>query len=78
MKKLDTTLFLSGAEFLVLSKLLSARIESYKAYEKQEGYDLLSVNVTKKLSETKIQVISYEKSIEKHPITSMTCSLYFI
>ena len=57
MKKLDTTLFSSGAEFLVLSKLLSARIESYKAYEKQEGYDLLSVNVNKKLSAT-IQVKS--------------------
>lgn len=57
MKKLDTTLFSSGAEFLVLSKLLSARIESYKAYEKQEGYDLLSVNVHKKLSAT-IQVKS--------------------
>ena len=57
MKKLNTTLFSSGAEFLVLSKLLLARIESYKAYEKQEGYDLVSVNFKKKLS-AKIQVKS--------------------
>ena len=57
MKRLDTTLFSSGAEFLVLSKLLLSNIESYKAYENQEGYDLISVNIKKNLRAT-IQVKS--------------------
>ncbi|MBT6602327.1 MAG: hypothetical protein HOB32_11845 [Nitrospina sp.] len=56
-KKLNTKLFSSGAEFLVLSKLLLAGIETYKAYENQEGYDLLSINAKKNLS-VKIQVKS--------------------
>jgi len=57
IKKLNTKLFSSGAEFLVLSKLLLAGIETYKAYENQEGYDLLSINAKKNLS-AKIQVKS--------------------
>jgi len=56
-KRFNTKLFSSGAEFLVLSKLLLARIETYKAYENQEGYDLLSINPSKNLS-AKIQVKS--------------------
>ncbi|MDA8865062.1 hypothetical protein N9I24_02115 [Gammaproteobacteria bacterium] len=36
IKKLNTKLFSSGAEFLVLSKLLLAGIETYKAYENQK------------------------------------------
>ena len=47
-KKFNTKLFSEGAEFLVLSKLLLARIETYKAYENQEGYDLISINAKKK------------------------------
>jgi len=56
-KKLNTKLFSSGAEFLVLSKLLLAGIETYKVYENQEGYDLISVNSKNNLS-AKIQVKS--------------------
>ena len=56
-KKFNTKLFSEGAEFLVLSKLLLARIETYKAYENQEGYDLISINAKKNLS-AKIQVKS--------------------
>ena len=46
-KKYNTKLFSSGAEFLVLAKLLLARIETYLAYENQEGYDLISINAKK-------------------------------
>ena len=56
-KKFNTKLFSEGAEFLVLSKLLLARIETYKAYENQEGYDLIAINAKKNLS-AKIQVKS--------------------
>lgn len=56
-KRFNTKLFSEGAEFLVLSKLLLARIETYKAYENQEGYDLISINAKKNLS-AKIQVKS--------------------
>jgi len=56
-KKFNTKLFSSGAEFLILSKLLLARIETYKAYENQEGYDLISINDKENLS-AKIQVKS--------------------
>lgn len=56
-KKYNTKLFSSGAEFLVLAKLLLARIETYLAYENQEGYDLISINAKKNLS-AKIQVKS--------------------
>ena len=56
-KRFDTKLFSVGAEFLVLSKLLLARIETYKAYDKQEGYDLIAINAKKNLS-VKIQVKS--------------------
>ena len=56
-KRYNTKLFSSGAEFLVLAKLLLARIETYIAYENQEGYDLISINAQKNLS-AKIQVKS--------------------
>lgn len=56
-KRFNTKLFSEGAEFLVLSKLLLARIETYKVYENQEGYDLISINAKKNLS-AKIQVKS--------------------
>ena len=62
-KRFNTKLFSSGAEFLVLSKLLLARIETYKAYENQEGYDLLSINPSKNLS-AKIQV----KTLKEMPV----------
>lgn len=57
MSRFNTKLFSSGAEFLVLSKMLLAGIESYKAYVNQEGYDLLAVNPLKNKSAT-IQVKS--------------------
>jgi hypothetical protein len=44
-----------------LSKLLLASIETYKVYDNQEGYDLISINPKKNLS-AKIQVKS--KNIE--------------
>ena len=53
----NNKLFSSGAEFLVLSKLLLAGIETYLVYQNQEGYDLISVNAKKNLS-AKIQVKS--------------------
>ena len=56
-KKYNTKLFSSGAEFLVLAKLLLARIETYLAYENQEGYDLIQINAKNNLS-AKIQVKS--------------------
>ena len=40
-----------------MSKLLLARIETYKVYDNQEGYDLISINPKKNLS-AKIQVKS--------------------
>tara|TARA_Y100000991_G_C21715362_1_gene239776 strand:+ start:83 stop:538 length:456 start_codon:yes stop_codon:yes gene_type:complete len=56
-KRYNTKLFSSGAEHLVLAKLLLAGIETYITYENQEGYDLISINAKKNLS-AKIQVKS--------------------
>ena len=55
-KKYNTKLFSSGAEFLVLAKLLLSRIETYLAYENQEGYDLISINAKKNLSTKDFQL----------------------
>ena len=57
MKRLDTKLFSTGAEFLVMSRLLLANIQTYKTYINFEGYDLVCVNPLKNLS-AKIQVKS--------------------
>jgi hypothetical protein len=57
MKKLDTKLFSTGAEFLVMSRLLLANIQTYKTYVNFEGYDLVCVNPLKNCS-AKIQVKS--------------------
>ncbi len=57
MSRFNTKLFSSGAEFLVLSKMLLVGIETYKAYVNFEGYDLLAVNPLKNKSAS-IQVKS--------------------
>lgn len=57
MKRLDTKLFSTGAEFLVMSRLLLANIQTYKTYINFEGYDLVCVNPLKNLN-AKIQVKS--------------------
>ena len=57
MKRLDTKLFSTGAEFLVMSRLLLANIQTYKTYINFEGYDLVCVNPLENLS-AKIQVKS--------------------
>ncbi len=56
-KRLDTKLFSTGAEFLVMSRLLLANIQTHKTYVNFEGYDLVCVNPKKNLS-AKIQVKS--------------------
>ena len=56
-KRLDTKLFSTGAEFLVMSRLLLANIETHKSYTNFEGYDLVCVNPQKNTS-VKIQIKS--------------------
>lgn len=74
MKKKDTKLVSTGAEFVVLGKLLLNEIQTYKTYVNFEGYDLVSVNPTINKS-CKIQVKSknfkndssfYLNSVEKN------------
>ncbi len=74
MKKKDTKLVSTGAEFIVLGKLLLNEIQTYKTYVNFEGYDLVSVNPTINKS-CKIQVKSknfkndssfYLNSVEKN------------
>ena len=61
-KRLDTKLFSSGSEFLVMFKLLLSNAQTYKAYMNFEGYDLVCVNPKGNLS-AKIQVKS--KNLKK-------------
>ena len=56
-KRKDTKLVSTGAEFIVLGKLLLHEIQTYKTYVNFEGYDLVSVNPNKNKS-AKIQVKS--------------------
>ena len=49
-KRKDTTLESQGAEFLVLSYLLILGIPSYKAYNRNAGYDLIAVGPDKNIS----------------------------
>ena len=56
-KRKDTKLVSTGAEFIVLGKLLLHEIQTYKTYVNFEGYDLVSVNPDKGKS-AKIQVKS--------------------
>jgi len=56
-KRKDTKLVSTGAEFIVLGKLLLHEIQTYKTYVNFEGYDLASVNPDKGKS-AKIQVKS--------------------
>lgn len=74
VKKKDTKLVSTGAEFIVLGKLLLNEIQTYKTYVNFEGYDLVSVNPTINKS-CKIQVKSknfkndssfYLNSVEKN------------
>ena len=74
MKKKDTKLVSTGAEFIVLGKLLLNEIQTYKTYVNFEGYDLVLVNPTINKS-CKIQVKSknfkndssfYLNSVEKN------------
>tara|TARA_B100001989_G_C24308765_1_gene349396 strand:+ start:163 stop:627 length:465 start_codon:yes stop_codon:yes gene_type:complete len=56
-KRKDTKLVSTGAEFVVLGRLLLHEIQTYKTYVNFEGYDLVSVNPSKNKS-AKIQVKS--------------------
>ena len=56
-KRKDTKLVSTGAEFIVLGKLLLHEIQTYKTYVNFEGYDLVAVNPDKGKS-AKIQVKS--------------------
>ena len=55
--RLDTKLESEGAEFLVLGRMLLARIPTFKAYVNYPGYDLIAVDADKRTS-VKIQVKS--------------------
>jgi hypothetical protein len=57
MKRLDTKLESTGAEFLVLGNLLIEGISAYKAYQNFPCYDLVGVNPENNTS-VKIQVKS--------------------
>ena len=56
-KRKDTKLASTGAEFIVMGRLLLNEIQTYKTYVNFEGYDLVSVNPQKNKS-AKIQVKS--------------------
>jgi hypothetical protein len=56
-KRLNTQLAASGAEFIVLGKLLLNEIEAYKTYGNFEGYDIVAVNPINNKS-CKIQIKS--------------------
>ncbi|MDP2901838.1 MAG: hypothetical protein Q8N96_01835 [Methylovulum sp.] len=44
MARLNTSLYSTGAEFMVLGNLLIHGIQAYKAYVNHPGYDLIAVN----------------------------------
>ena len=56
-KRLNTQLAASGAEFIVLGKLLLNEIEAYKTYVNFEGYDIVAVS-PKNNKSCKIQIKS--------------------
>ena len=74
-KRYNTKLFSSGAEHLVLAKLLLAGIETYITYENQEGYDLLSINAKKNLSAKKKTHNFYSKKLEDPRIKKIYLNL---
>ena len=57
LKRLNTKLEASGAEFLVLGQLLIRGMQAYKSYVNHPGYDLIVVNPENK-TQARIQVKS--------------------
>lgn len=71
--RLDTKLESDGAEFLVLGRLLLARIPTFKAYVNYPGYDLVAVDADHNTS-ARIQVKSrYRTDWDGFIINNLNC-----